>query len=225
MAEAKDPENDQILYRFFLNDDPVTKWEKENHWVWTTTEDDLGDSQIEVQVRDGKHAGPDKYDANRVTSFIINAPHSVPQTSTNQYNLAKDWNSKGHTLFGQGKYEDAIKAFDEAIRIDPNYVDAWVWKGIALAGQGKYEDAIKAYDEAIRIDPQQVDAWGLKGNALAGQGKYDEAIKAYDRDIEFNPGQSCTWYHKSEALKALGRDSEAEAALAKGNDEKLEPCV
>jgi len=70
-AEAKDPENDQILYRFFLNDDPVTKWAKENQWVWTTTEDDLGDSQIEVQVRDGKHASLDKYDANKVTSFII----------------------------------------------------------------------------------------------------------------------------------------------------------
>jgi len=83
-AEAKDPENDPVLYRFFLNDDPVTKWTKENRWIWTTTEDGLGESQIEVQARDGKLAGPDKYDANKVTSFIIDAPQSVPQVSTNQ---------------------------------------------------------------------------------------------------------------------------------------------
>ena len=33
-AEAKDQDNDQIFYRFFLNDDPVTKWIADNTWVW-----------------------------------------------------------------------------------------------------------------------------------------------------------------------------------------------
>ena len=94
-AEARDADKDPVLYRFFLNDDPVTKWAKENHWVWTTTEDDLGESQIEVQVRDGKHAGPDKYDANMGTGFAIKAPQSVPQISANQSNLAVEWNNKG----------------------------------------------------------------------------------------------------------------------------------
>jgi beta propeller repeat protein len=83
-AKAKDPENDQILYRFLMNDNPVTEWAKENLWVWTTSENDLGESQIEVQVRDGKHAGQNKYDANNVTSFIINAPPSESQESANQ---------------------------------------------------------------------------------------------------------------------------------------------
>ena len=54
----------------------------------------------------------------------------------------------------QGKYDEAIKAYDEAIRLDPKYADAWNNKGTALNNQGKYDEAIKAYDEAIRLDPK-----------------------------------------------------------------------
>ena len=42
------------------------------------------------------------------------------------------WNNKGIALYGQGKYDEAIKAYDEAIRLDPNYAMAWNNKGIAL---------------------------------------------------------------------------------------------
>ena len=83
----------------------------------------------------------------------------------------------------QGKYDEAIKAYDEAIRLDPNLAEAWNNKGNALYSQGKYDEAIKAYDEAIRLDPNFADAWCNKGNALDDKGKYDEAIKAYDEAI------------------------------------------
>jgi len=77
-AEAKDPEKDELLYRFILNDEPVAKWAKENRWVWNTSEDDVGENQIEVRIRDGKHAGPEKCDSSKVTRFIINVPESAP---------------------------------------------------------------------------------------------------------------------------------------------------
>ena len=59
----------------------------------------------------------------------------------------------------QGKYDEAIKAYDEAIRLDPNLAMAWSNKGNALTGQGKYDEAMKAYDEAIRLDPNLASAW------------------------------------------------------------------
>jgi tetratricopeptide (TPR) repeat protein len=50
-------------------------------------------------------------------------------------------------------YDDAIKAYDEAIRLDPNDADTRNNKGLALEFQGRYDEAIQAYDEAIKIDP------------------------------------------------------------------------
>ena len=35
------------------------------------------------------------------------------------------WNSKGVALDNLGKYENAIKSYEEAIRIKPDYADAW----------------------------------------------------------------------------------------------------
>jgi uncharacterized protein YciU (UPF0263 family) len=76
-VQAKDPENDELLYRFLLNGDPVSKWTKEGIWIWKTTEDDVGDNQIEVRLRDGKHAGPEKYDVSKVERFSLEASMPV----------------------------------------------------------------------------------------------------------------------------------------------------
>ncbi len=78
-AEAFDPEGDPILYKFFLKG-PSTKnqlvvktydWVTDNKWAWVTTEDDVGMNLIEVRIRDGKHAGPEGYDSNMITSYQV----------------------------------------------------------------------------------------------------------------------------------------------------------
>jgi len=77
-ASASDPENDPILYRFLVNDRPATDWVSNNKWSWSTSEADVGTDQVEVQVRDGNHAGPDSYDGNKVVSFEITRPNQKP---------------------------------------------------------------------------------------------------------------------------------------------------
>ena len=81
-AQAKDPEDDDMLYRFFLNDEPETNWIKENNWTWSTTDYYIGDNQIEVRVRDGKHAGPNEFDGNKAIDFAVNEPETRPIETT-----------------------------------------------------------------------------------------------------------------------------------------------
>jgi cytochrome c-type biogenesis protein CcmH/NrfG len=69
------------------------------------------------------------------------------------------WMEIGGALLNQSTYDEAINAFDEAIKLDPKFVQAWNSKGDALRWQGEYDDAIKAYDEAIRLDPKNINAW------------------------------------------------------------------
>ena len=40
-----------------------------------------------------------------------------------------EWNNKGIALGRQGNYNESIKAYDEATRLDPEYVDAWYNRG------------------------------------------------------------------------------------------------
>jgi tetratricopeptide (TPR) repeat protein len=83
--------------------------------------------------------------------FILSA---VLMASAQCQQSAEDWFNKGTILGFQGKYDEAIEAYDEAIRLDPSYAEIWVNKGLAFRNQGKYDEAIKAYDEAIKLDPK-----------------------------------------------------------------------
>lgn len=90
------------------------------------------------------------------------------------------WNNKGVVLEKQGKYDDAILAFDEAIRLDPKNAKAWIDKGnCSLIGQDKYADAIEAYDETIRLDPKLAYPWYEKGRILEALGRTAEATAAF----------------------------------------------
>ncbi len=84
---------------------------------------------------------------------------------------SEEWVDTGVDLGMQGKYDEAIKAYDEVIQINPNLPAAWINKGTAFNNQSKYNEAIKAYDEAIQINPNLVEAWINKGGALNNQGK------------------------------------------------------
>ena len=70
-TDATDPEGDKKIYKYFLNGIPKTDWSKDNAWIWSTSEKDIRTNTIEVQIRDGKHAGPNGCDDHKLASFII----------------------------------------------------------------------------------------------------------------------------------------------------------
>jgi len=155
--------------------------------------------------------------------------------------LAKDCVDMGLALYDKSKYDDAVKAFDKAIELDPNSATAWNRKGTALKAQGKYDEAVAAYDKAIELNPprwkishlcpysriivayykavefnpQLANAWYNKGVAFDDQDKYGEAITAYDNAIEINPRLAGAWYNKGLALGSQGKYNEAILAYNK----------
>jgi tetratricopeptide (TPR) repeat protein len=128
---------------------------------------------------------------------------------------ADEWNNKGNALYELKRYEDAIKAYDKAIELNPKYTDPWNNKGLVLHKLKRYEDAIKAYDKAIELDPKYADPWYNKGNVLAKLKRYEDAIEAYDKAIELDPKDAYPWYGKGNALYELKRYEDAIEAYDK----------
>lgn len=107
-------------------------------------------------------------------------------TSAECQQTAENWHNKGVDLYTQGIYDEAINAYDEAIRLKPNDTAAWINKGNALCMQDKYDEAIKCYDEVIGFDPSNTAALSNKINALNAlrrTTKADASIEAYDEAI------------------------------------------
>jgi tetratricopeptide (TPR) repeat protein len=60
----------------------------------------------------------------------------------------------GFLLREQGRYDEALSAFDRAVEIDPQYTMAWNNRGTTLASLGRYDEAILACDKAIETGQQ-----------------------------------------------------------------------
>ena len=107
-------------------------------------------------------------------------------TSAQCQQTTEEWHNKGVALGCQDKYDEAINAYNEAIRLNPNDTASWINKGNALCMQDKYNEAIKCYEEVIRLDPSNTAALSNKVNALNALKRTTEAdasIEDYDEAI------------------------------------------
>ncbi|MGP8023872.1 MAG: tetratricopeptide repeat protein [Methanobacterium sp.] len=69
-------------------------------------------------------------------------------------NNRKAWYNKGKVFMDLGRYEEAIKAYDNALRVSPKDIASWYNKGVSLEKLDKVKDAIEAYNTALKLDPE-----------------------------------------------------------------------
>jgi Flp pilus assembly protein TadD len=56
-------------------------------------------------------------------------------------------------LYRQGKFDEAVLQFAEALRINPGYAEAHSDLGVTLSRQGQLDEAVRQFVEALRIEP------------------------------------------------------------------------
>jgi tetratricopeptide (TPR) repeat protein len=76
---------------------------------------------------------------------------SLPAAS--QPRSPEDWVTASLTLYQQGKYEEAIKAAREALKLRPGYAIPWNNIAASYNQMKRWDEGIRAAQEAIRLDP------------------------------------------------------------------------
>lgn len=149
----------------------------------------------------------------------------APQNSTLLY-------FKGSALYDLKRYDEAIAALDQALKIGLDPKRPWLvdgashLKGLAEAALGKenesvqsFQESLKGFDEAIKKadSPQNLsEAWAQKGMILQEQGSYNESVKAFDNATSVNPKNEMAWKFKGFMLAHwMGRYQEGLEALDK----------
>src|ERR671926_192576 len=152
------------------------------------------------------------------TDYVSSHDPSKKPTEGRNNTDRLDWQKrelykKGVDQMANEKLEDAIRSFELALRIDPNYVDAWIKKGYAHFHLGEYIVANTCYDKALDIDLNNAEAWNLKGLAYYKMRNYDQAITACEKAIDINPNDAMSWYNKACYLALIGKVDDAMEAL------------
>jgi Flp pilus assembly protein TadD len=77
-----------------------------------------------------------------------------PAGAGQSYDEAKAYVEKGNTYFSQGRYDDAMSAFEKAISLNQNDAPAWAGKGHVLIHRGRCDEAEETFTKALSIDPR-----------------------------------------------------------------------
>ena len=84
--------------------------------------------------------------------------------------LAAYYNNLGEAAGKSGKVDDAVKAYTQAVQVNPEGAAGYYYNiGAVLTNAGKVDDAIAAFDKCIAADPNRADAYYQKGVNMIGK--------------------------------------------------------
>jgi tetratricopeptide (TPR) repeat protein len=113
--------------------------------------------------------------------------------------------------------EDAIRQYQLALQIKPNYAEAHNNWGVALVQMNRVPEAIEHYEHALRIKPDYPEVNYNLGIALIRAGRMTEAVRPWQSTLQARPNDAEAHYNFGVVLGQLGKDQEAighwEAAL------------
>lgn len=108
-----------------------------------------------------------------------------------------------------GQFDAAIRSYEQALGIKPDFADALGNRGVALAELGQFEAAVASYDKAVAANPQYAEAFTNRGAALLKLGQTQKAIASWDIAISLRPAYAEAHCARGVALQQIGRLNEA----------------
>jgi tetratricopeptide (TPR) repeat protein len=109
--------------------------------------------------------------------------------------------SEGYALFklySDNPNEEAMKAYDKAIEMDPNYANAYAGRAAIYNHRFEWKKALIESQQAIKIDPTLPWAYNCRGNAQRGLRNFKESIEDFNKAIELDP--EYTWPYSNRSL-------------------------
>ena len=123
----------------------------------------------------------DDYKGGVFVRKVKKAHASARPTAARVPAKAIEANERGNSSFDEGKYEEAIAAYQEAITLYPRYAQAYVNLGDARKELKLYEQALAAYQLALRLKPNYGDALNGLADTYDAMGRTADAEAARNR--------------------------------------------
>jgi Flp pilus assembly protein TadD len=129
---------------------------------------------------------------------------------------------KGKELYRDDQDSEAVAAFNEALKLDPDLAEAHFRLGLGYEAldkreeaEAQYKKAVEAYKKHLDQNPDDSEAHYNLGQAYAGLGQYSEAIREYRHATKLKTDDPDIYYDLGVAHTKLAQYDAAAVAFSK----------
>ena len=140
--------------------------------------------------------------------------------------LGKVYHGIGRMLVQLGRPAEALDAYEQALRYQPNSVDVRVNAGVAYSAAGQLDRAAREFRAAVALDPSSAHAHSDLGAALMEQQRFAEAIAEFATAIRLDPDNPDTHFNLGIVAEQTGDRARAlaEFTAALRLDPRCDSC-
>ncbi len=147
-----------------------------------------------------------------------NCADAIPKLDTVIHREPWHWQARltrGICHYRDGRYDDALTDYNEAVRLSPNSAAAVYDRALVRLAKGDDDRALEDFAAAARLDPKDVDAHVQRAQILRAHGRYDEALAEYDAAAALKPSDARYALRRIDTLRDKGDLAAALAAADK----------
>ncbi len=110
----------------------------------------------------------------------------VPQSRAESMRDASILYQQGNSFYKEGKFEDALNRYHEAIQLEPLHEQSHISASLAAAKLGQTNHAIDHVQKALNINRNYVSGYIMLGQYQEQKQEYGKAQASYERALTFN---------------------------------------
>jgi len=150
--------------------------------------------------------------ADEAEQLLQRTPDGETDTATYHYHL-------GMVRQAQGRYEDALDAYERALQLEPAHRGTLFRMAYLYDLRGQEDLAIDYYKQCVQQPPVHEGALVNLGVLYEDAGRYDEAIECFERVLEVNPthARARLFRRDAQASKTMYYDEELQRRRDKRN--------
>jgi tetratricopeptide (TPR) repeat protein len=118
---------------------------------------------------------------------------------------------QGWKKYNDGNAKEAIKDFDQAIKLNPDDAESYKFRAKVKTGFGDHTGAIEDYNQAIKLNPDDAESYKKRGEAkgqlsdYAGKiDDYSHALKLKSDAVQLKPDDANTYIELGHMKRSIG---------------------
>ena len=124
------------------------------------------------------------------------------------------WTDKAQAASDAGNFDEAVTAYTNALKLDPENASLYVNRGISYRKSNRLRNAVEDYTKAIELQPNEI-AYLYRGMAYSLQNKYQNATADFEKALSINPTLAEAYFQMGNTYVKTGDYEKAKKALGK----------